>query len=142
MNALPNTISVYYDTTRFEVSNKNTTNKSTVLCLNANCSHTTLPIIYQRHYSWLFEDLTTNQTIRIIGAHLDSGDGSYNQNKRVDDLQYINTTANHAEHRRYPTFLVMDANYGTNSGNFPACKKSLKDMKGDTNREATANGRQ
>ncbi len=80
-SAAPDTISVYYDTAKFSVVNDV---DHTVLCLSDD--YRRLPINDKRHYAWTFQNKKTQEHIRIIGAHLASGNTEKDYINRTTDL--------------------------------------------------------
>ena len=99
LSAASDTVSVYYDTAKFRVVDD--ADRQTVLCLSEDCRE--LHINDKRHYAWTFQNNTSRERIRILGAHLASGNTTKDHLNRAKDLVSIRTTLE--ENKGYPTFL-------------------------------------
>jgi hypothetical protein len=128
MSIAPDTISIYYNSAKYKVIEKEDVTR--VCIKDTDCCSPSLPFNDKRHYAWTFKNLDTNQYIEIIGAHLASGDEKSDHIKRQKDMADLKYTLNRDDNRfwNHPTFLVMDANFGHNSGDFAQCEEKLQQM--------------
>ena len=64
--------------------------RQTVVCFSEDCRE--LHINDKRHYAWTFQNNQSHERLRILGAHLASGDTTKDHLNHATDLASIRTT--------------------------------------------------